>query len=472
MGDIRKQGINNTLITYLGILIGFFNNLVIMPSVLPKEELGLTRVLYSVAALFATIFPVGLAGAIVKFFPRFRDPGSGHHGFLRLLLNIAIACYCFFLIVALIFRSSILSWYDESPMLLEFFVWIIPMSFCIGIVHLLNGYCFSLFKSTFPIFLNEVFNRIWLMAVLLVYFMKIISFDVFVGLFTGSFFVQLLLLALFIAKVDNGLYHRIDRKFLVTLDKREIFHFLLLMAPATLASAALKLVDVSMVGSNLNKGNPLRDAAIYGIAVTIASIIEAPSNALIRIADYKVSDALNKNDISFIESVYRNSTRVLMVIGGLLFVGIAINIKAGLELIPGNFSAGYFAVLIVGCGTFVNMATGVNSSLVFYSPRYREGTLLLFTLIVFTVVLNYFLIPIYGIEGAALGTASSAIIYNTVKALIIWRHYKIQPYGYYALIVLGLMVICFLLNSLLPRLGNNYADILYRSFIIGVLYIV
>ena len=396
MGAIKRQGINNTIITYTGIFIGFLNTLIIMPAVLPKEELGLTRVLYSVAALFATLFPVGLAGATIKFFPRFRDPASGHHGFLRLLILIAVVCFIIFSTIGFLMKGVIFSWYDKSPLLLDFFAWVLPMSLCIGFVQLLNVYCFSLFRSTFPVFLNEIFIRLAMMALLALYFLHILSFNTFVICYAGTFLVQVLLLFLFLAYIDTGLKHKVDMVFMKKQNKREIFLFLLMVAPASLASAALKLIDASMVGSDLNKGSPLADAGIYGIAATIASIIEAPSNALIRIADTKISDAIKRDDKEYIDKIYRTSTRILMIIGGWLFIGVAANIKAGLQLIPGNFISGYYVVLIIGAGAFVNMATGINSSLVFYSPRYKQGTLLLLGLIFLTIGLNYFLIPRYG----------------------------------------------------------------------------
>ena len=49
MGVIKRQGIKNTIATYIGFVIGFVNLIIIQPNFLSKEELGLTRVLYSFA---------------------------------------------------------------------------------------------------------------------------------------------------------------------------------------------------------------------------------------------------------------------------------------------------------------------------------------------------------------------------------------------------------------------------------------
>jgi hypothetical protein len=41
MGIIQKQGIANTIISYLGIAIGFVNIIYIQPQLLSSEEVGL-----------------------------------------------------------------------------------------------------------------------------------------------------------------------------------------------------------------------------------------------------------------------------------------------------------------------------------------------------------------------------------------------------------------------------------------------
>jgi hypothetical protein len=59
MGVIKRQGIKNTIATYIGFVIGFVNLIIIQPNFLSKEELGLTRVLYSFALLVAMFVPMG-----------------------------------------------------------------------------------------------------------------------------------------------------------------------------------------------------------------------------------------------------------------------------------------------------------------------------------------------------------------------------------------------------------------------------
>ena len=89
MGSIQKQAIQNTIISYSGVVIGFVNTLILQPKMLSPEELGLTRILYSTSILIATLFPLGINAFTIKFFPKFRNADNGHNGYFGLLLLIS-----------------------------------------------------------------------------------------------------------------------------------------------------------------------------------------------------------------------------------------------------------------------------------------------------------------------------------------------------------------------------------------------
>ena len=68
-----------------------------------------------------------------------------------------------------------------------------------------------------------------------------------------------------------------------------------------------------------------------------------------------------------------------------------------------------------------------------------------------TVALNYWLIPTYGLTGAAVATLLSLSLYNLLKYLFIWWQFQMQAFTWSTLKVLLIGSLAYLIASVLPR---------------------
>ncbi len=468
MGVIQKQGIQNTIVTFIGILIGFVNIIIIQPRFLTPEEIGLTRMLFSFSSMVAVFLPLGIGNATVKFFPIYKDRAQKHHGYFGFMLIFPIVGFIITTSLLYIFREFFVSQYiKESKLFTDFFNYVIPLSFIIGLLTVLNIYCNSLFKTTFPLLLNDVVTRIFIMIVISIYYLKWISIDEFVTFFVCVFALQLLILIFYILYIDKPSL-RINTKVLKTKSMTEIFNYAFLLSFAGIAATGLKLLD----GIILGKFKPLFQVGIYSIVSFIPMIIEAPLNSLEKITNTKISDALATKNMDSIKEIYFRSSRYLLLIGGLFFLGINVNINSLLTFLPPEFSSGGNVVLILSLGSLINVAAGSNQSIIFSSDSYKFGAFMLILLVIIAFGLNMFLIPIYGQEGAALSTALGALIYCLIRYVFILKTYKLQPFNVKTIAVLLLIAACFFLNKLLPTLDKPVLDILFHSAVIGGSYII
>lgn len=122
MGVIQRQGLKNTITTYLGIAIGFVSLIVIQPQFLTKEELGLTRILYSFSILVAMFVPLGIGNATTKYFPLFKDSDKNHHGYFAFMMLFPVIGFVLTTLVLLLSKDFIMAQYvKESPLLTDFF---------------------------------------------------------------------------------------------------------------------------------------------------------------------------------------------------------------------------------------------------------------------------------------------------------------------------------------------------------------
>ncbi|MBO4621893.1 MAG: polysaccharide biosynthesis protein, partial [Paludibacteraceae bacterium] len=88
MGVIARQSIKGTVVTYLGVFVGFLTTFFVLTRFLSAEEIGLARVLIDTGTLFIGLAQLGTSSSIIRFFPYFKVPSSkdsqervNHNGF-------------------------------------------------------------------------------------------------------------------------------------------------------------------------------------------------------------------------------------------------------------------------------------------------------------------------------------------------------------------------------------------------------
>ena len=182
-------------------------------------------------------------------------------------------------------------------------------------------------------------------------------------------------------------------------------------------------IDVLMLGSI----SGLTDTAIYTIAFYIGSVIVVPQKSIGKIAPSIISTHLFNSNLNEVERIYKSSSINQVVIGFLLFTGIISNIHNIFEILPEEYSQAYWVIVFIGISKLIDMAGGVNGTIIMNSPYFRFNLVATGLLIAISIILNYILIPSYGISGAAVATMISLLIYNIAKSLYIYLKYRIQP---------------------------------------------
>lgn len=469
MGVIKRQGIKNTIITYIGIIIGAVNIIFIQPKLLTPEELGLTRLLYDFAYMIGLAVPLGLPNIIVKFFPFFKDKDNRHHGFAGFVLFIFFIGFALSAGILLAFKPNITAHYQgKAKLFVDYFSFIIPLTLIVSAITVTTAYCQALFKSTIPSFLNDICLRLGTILITILYFNKVITLDYYVYFFIGLYLIELFIIIGYIILVDKVSLKPSKKAFEIHSIKN-IMRFGLLLCFASFASIALRKVDALFLGTT-----SLALVGVYTTAVFIASFIEVPLGALERISHTKIADNFAKENFIEIEKIYADSVKYLLLIGGLLFVGINACTKYVYQIgqLPELYLQCMDVVYIVSIGAFINISTGINSAIMFYSKYYVLGTILLVITLIITIVLNLVLIPKYGIYGAAIASAAGSFIYNFVKFIFIYMKFKFQPYNRNSLLILLLVILCCGLIYLIPDItGSAFINLLLKGSLVSLVYV-
>lgn len=86
------------------------------------------------------------------------------------------------------------------------------------------------------------------------------------------------------------------------------------------------------------------------------------------------------------------------------------------------------------------------------------------------IIANNILIPRYGIEGAAWGSAFALIIFNLIKFIFIYIKFGIQPFAWATLKVLVIGGLTIAINTLLFKFENTLIDLTFRSTVVTLVF--
>ncbi|MEX0944026.1 MAG: polysaccharide biosynthesis C-terminal domain-containing protein [Balneolaceae bacterium] len=467
MGVIVRQSITNSIITYAGIGLGFILTIFLYPHILNPDQYGLTRVLISASYISSQLAHLGMHNLVMRYYPFFKKADSKSHGFLFWAITIPIIGFAIFTLLFFLADDLLIRFYEERSILfVEYYLWVLPLTLFILYYEVLNSYLRSLKDSVTGSLANEVTLRLIAITVLALYFFEWISFSQFIALFVLSYITQPLTICVRIWKM--GEFRFIPNfKILKKPLYRGMINYSFYSLFGGLTTVLVWNIDVLMLGSMAG----LDQTAIYAIAFYIASVITVPQRSIEKIAAPLLSGFIKEKNWEQVGAIYRKTSLNQLIPGFLIFGFIWIHIDTLFLLLPEIYSAGKWVILIVGIGKLVEMGTGANGIILINSKHYRVSFYTNIVLVVITILLNYLLIPHYGIEGAAIASAFAIFVFNSVKCLFIKLRFGLQPFTYQSLVVVVLGSVTLILVSNWVEIHSLWFDIPIKTILFGSLYL-
>ncbi len=466
MGIVVRQSIKNTLISYLGVLIGFINIIWLYPYFLNADQFGLTKLLTSVAALSSQFAILGMGHITLKYFPLFRNKTKSHGGFLFISLMIPLIGFVILSFILWIFRAPLISLYHtKSPLFTKYFLFLVPMIGFTLFFNVLDFYVRSLFRTVFANFVQEILLRLTYMFIIFLYWLDYLNFHQFVIAYVFGTGLQTLVLASYIGLI--GEFHiRPDLNFLSKSLVIEMLQYGLFTLFAGLTYTAINNVDIIMLGAM----SGLADTAIYFVAFSIGAVILVPTRAITRIAYPLINDAWAKGDLDYVSAIYKKTAINQLLPGIIIFLCIWTNIDTVLGFLPAEYAAGKYVILFIGLSKLFDVATGANGGVIMASEKYRFNLYSNILLLVIAIITNLIFIPRFGILGAAMATALSILIINSANILFLLYHYKIQPFTKKTIITLIVSVVVLFIAYIPVLPGYSLLQLIIRCVLIVVLF--
>jgi len=424
VGIIVKQSLSNLIISYAGIALGFILTILLYPHILSPDEYGLTRVLFSASFISTQFAHLGFQNLVIRYFPVFKRADPKNHGFLFWALTIPIIGFLIFAGVYFAADSTIIAYYaEQSPLFVDYYLWVLPLTLFILYFEILNNYLRSLRDSVTGSFAMEIIQRLITISLLGVYFFDWITFHLFIMLFVLSYMINPLIVAIQIARKGEWKL-RPNMKLMRRPLLKGMANYGLFSMLGGLTTVIVWNVDILMLGSLAG----LDQTAIYAIAFYMASVIAIPQRSINKIVSPLLADFIKNKEWDEVGSIYTKSSLNQLIPGIFIFGLIWINLDVVYQMMPDFYAAGRWVVFIVGIGKIIEMITGANGLILINSKHYRVSFYTNLILIAVTIGANYIMIPLYGIEGAALASVLAILVYNGTKYIWVLLKMGLQPF--------------------------------------------
>ena len=461
MGIVRNQSIKNSISYYIGMAMGAINTVIIYPNVFKDnpEHFGLIQILIAYAIVVSTFTTFGIPKTFVKFFPAIKEKGQLY--FLSLI--IPVLGFVFAALSYLLFKQQIFELLNASDLLKNNFFFIILLVFFIGFYDVLTAISRSFLSAATPIFVNEVFLKLYSMSALLLHWFGYLDFTTFLQIYLLGYFLKFAILFTIQWK-NNRFSFNISLK---DLQLKEMLSFGLYVLVGGASVMIVTRLDMMMIASLLD----LEQVAFYTVAFFIGNAIKVPGKSIVSISIPLISKAWEEKDLKTIQSLYSKSSINQLIIGGVFFLCVWLNIDEIFSLLPNKFSHGKWVVLFIGLSQLFNISTGINGVIIVNSKHYRYDLITNVILVFLTIGTNYFFIPIYGINGAAMATAISVLLFNLIRLVLIKVKMNMHPFSLQTLKTILLLFVVYFLLGLLPNTNYAFADIIWKSILVFSIFI-
>ena len=462
MGIVLKQSFINTIIVYLAFAIGGINVLFLYTSFLDGEYYGLVTFLLSAANLVMPITAFGVQYTIIKFYSSYESKIERDKFLnLALVLPLLIAIPLGFLGNVFYEQISLLL-SEKNPVIKDYTYIIYLVAIATAYFEVFYAWSKVQLRSVFGNFIKEMYNRLATMSLLFCVYFEFITEGEFIYYLTAAYFLRLLIMMLYAFKLYVP-----KISFSLPSNYKEIFKYSIYIILAGSAGAILLDIDKVMIPGK----EEIALAAYYSVAVFIGTAIEAPGRAMLQILQPLTSKAINENNFKEVDKLYKQSSINLLLICGLFFLLVNLNIQELFKLLPQEYSGGKWVVLMISGAKLYKMYLGTNGEIIMNSKYFRMLLPLAVAMALSVIFLNDWLIDLYSTNGAAISTLAVVVFFSSIKLWYVKYKFSITPYSKKTGLLLLLLILVFAAFYFWNFNFHPIINIGLKSLIISVLYL-
>lgn len=274
------------------------------------------------------------------------------------------------------------------------------------------------------IFLSELYRNVFrylpfLIGIVIIYNINEQQFlvDLFLLSFVVLSFVSTLYVWFYFTKMEPS-----NRK--ITISFNDIIKRSGPMAISSIAYVLMQSVDVIL----LSKFTNFESVAFYAVAIKLTTMISLVLASVNTVQAPKIAELYSLKNMKELKRIIKNATKLIFLLTFPVILGLILLSEFILGLYGEAYVVAKSALFILLVGQSVNALCG--SVGVYMNMTGKQNVLQKVLLIAFFInlVLNWYLIPVYGIDGAAFSTSFSMIFWNITAVVYIYKKDKVKTF--------------------------------------------
>ncbi len=472
MGVVRKQSILSLIGIYAGFAIGAFNQYLFIRH-LSQEQFGLTTILREVFLTLTTFASLGTLLTFHRFFPMYDKALGRERNDLPFLVLGACTIGLILVISSLFFFKDfiILKFSKNSPLFVEWFYLLVPLTCTVLLIQLFEAFAFMLKRTIGSNIIKEVGFRIFQSLIIVLYCFHFITIDTFFILFSFMYLPSVLIMA-WMVFAKNGMrintrISKLTKKVYRKMVSYTVYHF---------TGTAISVVPVAVNISLLSSLSPLglNDAAVYGMAKFVVSVIDGPLRSMLGINVATVSEASHNRDHEKVARIYRKTSISLSIVGIAIFALIMVNINLINTPMFTNsgkdFSKLPLIFAIVGISKVFELSMGLNNVILYLSKHWRMEFLITSSVILLNIPVSYLLTKEYLLIGTALADCILVSLFCILRFIAVKKLIGMQPYTWKTLGLFLIGVLSLAATLLVPDTPNIFLTDSIKSVVFCTIY--
>ena len=414
---MNRISIHSSGLTLFGFTLGALNTLVLYTRLVGVEQYGTIAFILASATLISPFISLGMPQGLLRFYDSITPIERP-----RLLgfAILAISLISSILFGVVYFFNEWLGQYSEAINSLPLYesIIILAIALSMGVFELGFALTKLQFKPRFGVFLKEVYPRLLITLYLIHLIWSDFYWRPFILFLLLSYLTRALLIWITALKI-SGILPSFNFKGL-RLNKILSYSFLVLLG----SSLSLFFLEVDKV--MLFELMTASEVANYTVAVFIATTVAIPFRGYLPLYGPKTARSYHLDSNSFhVADELKSANDQILDLSSLIVLLLLTALPLIQLVLPVEFEKGLELIPILIFAKFIDSISGLTTPLFQYSKFYSKYLVLSILMFALLVLTNLWMIPLYGLKGAAFATALTFCVFSALKHGLAWRWFRI-----------------------------------------------